>query len=662
MAAELTLTVTPVSGSGDAVANTSRVRIDLAITTTLGTWSHDYTTHGYIKLDGTQIVDLNGKWVDINTTTQLYSGEHTVSHNMDGTKTVTVEAGFDMNTTYTGWSYATRELALPTIPRASGLGVGGITLGADNTLTIQTAASVFTHTLTYTLGSASGTVCSGVAGGTVYWKPDISLCAQLPDSTSGSGTLTLVTYSGGSEIGRSSATFAAYVPSSAVPSVERIEASPVNDNAALRSWGVYVKGYSKVGFSVTAQGAYGSSVVGGSFSCAGKSVDALSGTTGVLASAGTYTPVATVKDSRNRISAAGQGTAITVYDYAVPTISASAAYRSDSDGTANESGTCIAVKCTAAYASVGGRNSVSLFVRTRATGGSWGNYVPMSNGSQTVLSGFSAQRSYDVEILAQDALGEKKTVVYTVPTEAITFMLTDGGEGAAFGKHHEHSGLDMGWDIHMNGNRVTGLPEPANDTDAVPLGFANESFAPNGYGLGDGSAFVSDCNGVSMNGWYYGSPDTANSPCNYFVMLQFYRTTSGKAQLAFDLGSSGSMFYRAMVSGTWDEWGWVNPPMEFNTPYRTTERFLGKPVYTMLLDFGESANQKAIGINLRKDSYMIIRSAATFDGEPLPYHYIDNSTDSWVRIYSGSTSYNAMLHTPYTGLGNAHLQIWYCEK
>ena len=30
------------------------------------------------------------------------------------------------------------------------------------------------------------------------------------------------------------------------------------------------------------------------------------------------------------------------------------------------------------------------------------------------------------------------------------------------------------------------------------------------------------------------------------------------------------------------------PPMQYGVEYRTTERFLGKPVYTMLIDMGET--------------------------------------------------------------------------
>ena len=35
---------------------------------------------------------------------------------------------------------------------------------------------------------------------------------------------------------------------------------------------------------------------------------------------------------------------------------------------------------------------------------------------------------------------------------------------------------------------------------------------------------------------------------------------------------------------------WLNPPMVVGTEYRTTERFMGKPVYVKLVDFGPGAN------------------------------------------------------------------------
>lgn len=169
-----------------------------------------------------------------------------------------------------------------------------------------------------------------------------------------------------------------------------------------------------------------------------------------------------------------------------------------------------------------------------------------------------------------------------------------------------------------------------------------------------------DSNGCIFVQWKGYPTDPTSSSHSWFGILSKSSANNGNivAWSAFNFCTR----IIKVKNSTWQDMEYIDPPMKFNTPYRTTERFKNKPVYTMLLDFGTSANQKSIGINLKIDTYMIIRYAATLDGEPLPYHYTDTSQDSWVRVYLGSTAYNAMLHTPYTGLSNAHVQIWYCEK
>lgn len=39
-------------------------------------------------------------------------------------------------------------------------------------------------------------------------------------------------------------------------------------------------------------------------------------------------------------------------------------------------------------------------------------------------------------------------------------------------------------------------------------------------------------------------------------------------------------------AGEWQPWEWVNPPMQFGVEYRTTERYLGKPVYVKVVNCG----------------------------------------------------------------------------
>ena len=44
----------------------------------------------------------------------------------------------------------------------------------------------------------------------------------------------------------------------------------------------------------------------------------------------------------------------------------------------------------------------------------------------------------------------------------------------------------------------------------------------------------------------------------------------------------------------WGAWEYINPPMNLNTEYRTTERYRGRPVYRKLVDLGEIPATKAI--------------------------------------------------------------------
>lgn len=46
--------------------------------------------------------------------------------------------------------------------------------------------------------------------------------------------------------------------------------------------------------------------------------------------------------------------------------------------------------------------------------------------------------------------------------------------------------------------------------------------------------------------------------------------------------------YYRMIDGVTE---WVNPPMMIGIEYRTTERYLGKPVYVKVVDFGAGANK-----------------------------------------------------------------------
>lgn len=41
-----------------------------------------------------------------------------------------------------------------------------------------------------------------------------------------------------------------------------------------------------------------------------------------------------------------------------------------------------------------------------------------------------------------------------------------------------------------------------------------------------------------------------------------------------------------LYNNGWGEWEWLNPPMTFGVEYRTTERYMGKPVYAKCVNYG----------------------------------------------------------------------------
>lgn len=129
----------------------------------------------------------------------------------------------------------------------------------------------------------------------------------------------------------------------------------------------------------------------------------------------------------------------------------------------------------------------------------------------------------------------------------------------------------------------------------------NIEAAPDGFGLGKGEAHevVPDCNDVKLSGLYIMSSKTTNYPSlipngKYSLLRVSARTESEILQEVFCIGIDGQYDFSAVRSygntGVWSPWEYVNPPMQLGVEYRTTERYLGKPVYTMAFQFGALPN------------------------------------------------------------------------
>lgn len=397
----------------------------------------------------------------------LASGTLTIAHDSDGSKTFTV-ASFSgqvwKTNSYLTATAAAQSFALPTIPRATVPVIGAVVLGQTVTIGLPRAVSSFTHTLTYVFGSTSGTIAEG-AGTEAQWAVPYDLAAQIPNSASGTGTLTCKTYSGNTLIGTQAVTFTATVPSNSTtqPS-DTLAVSPVSSLAAPFS-GLYIQGRTKAKITHTASGKYGATIKSYAATLDGQTYTGQAPTTDILATPGTLTITGTATDSRGIVGTALAS--IAVLAYTPPSVErntstdALVCARALADGTLDDDGTALYVACSRKFSGLGGSNAASVQVRYKAESGEWSDWVTFLAESASgdnyagIIAGItlSVEFPYTIELRAVDKLGESGgTLSFAVPTSEATVDLGEGGNSLGVGRR-AHVGtekrLDVAWDSNF---------------------------------------------------------------------------------------------------------------------------------------------------------------------------------------------------------------------
>lgn len=146
-------------------------------------------------------------------------------------------------------------------------------------------------------------------------------------------------------------------------------------------------------------------------------------------------------------------------------------------------------------------------------------------------------------------------------------------------------------------------PIDAEHLNKIEQGIANS--APGGFGLGGAAKMLTEADNVDNireSGWYTWDWDPSKQPAGLPEEAKYHTgnmrvdgTTGGNCttQTIYFAknGSSVSAGDECVIQRlrTTAPWEWVNPPMILGTEYRTTERHLGKPVNTKLLDGGFEA-------------------------------------------------------------------------
>ena len=458
-------------------ANTHNVSITACQLVSYNWYGFTYYPSGGLYINGTQVVAFQSNLGSHNCTigsqntgypivaASGYAGApwtlNNIAGNADGTKSVAIGAVF---TCYTadgkggsGWSVnASQMVTLRTIPRTSSISMPATTMGSAGTISISRASSSFTHTLTYSFGSASGTIATKTSATSVSWTPPTSLATQIPNSTSGTCTLTCYTYNGNTLVGTSTCTVTLSVPASIKPTMTSFTATRV-DGTVPSSWGIYVQTKSKATLTINgAAGASGSTITAYSITGGGLSSTQSSVTTGFLNTSGSITFTGKVCDSRGRWSDELTVT-ITVVAYSSPRFTSYTTQRCTSAGTSSANGTYAKSTVSFYWWSCNGKNTLTTAVAyKKSTDSSYTDAsTTFSSGTEFVFGGgnLSVDYSYDIRFTLTDAFGSV-TVVDSLSTASVLMDFKAGGTGLAVGKVSETDNcfeVSENWDVKVYG-------------------------------------------------------------------------------------------------------------------------------------------------------------------------------------------------------------------
>lgn len=361
--------------------------------------------------------------------------------------------------TYREGSYigqTTANVTLTVQPPAAPSIVGNeVTMGIGKTISCTRESSNFTVRLVFTFGDDVSDIASGKID-ECSWTPGYSLAKQIPNLTYGTGTLKCTTYNGTAMVGERTTTIRVVVPENDVTrpkfTAEGLILSVVTDLTGDLAE-LYIRGKTGLKAEFSASSEY-STIQSFSVSAGSVSAQGNPAVIDVLVNEGDVRVTAKVTDARG--FSATVTASIYVLPYRKPKIAPFTGYndviceRAKATGELSSDGTYLAIKAGKSFSSfiVNGveRNACQLRYRYKVSNAAdYNDWVVLlgNDSAETELSVLignvvsSTATSYNVEISALDVLGGEHSIVFQVMTEAVSFVLYDGVDGAGFGKYPE---------------------------------------------------------------------------------------------------------------------------------------------------------------------------------------------------------------------------------
>lgn len=316
--------------SQDITNNSSRVRWRATVDRdgAYRTWTYGNISNLSVWLNGASVHSSHPDYDTSGEEVTLASGEVTVPHNSDGTKTMSVWASFDPNNGVHGNITISTNYTFDKIPRSSQISSleGNRDLGTLHTVIFDRKANSFTHQVWYRVFGSEWIDLGKNHTTSVSFSPPLELARHLPKTSSGTMDICVRTYNGTTQIGNDvySNGWKFNIPNSVKPTFSNI--SLIETNSAVKqimSGNNFLQIMSNIQVNFNnAAGAYGSTVetfhaeLVNRNQVISKNGDKL----GMMNFSGAATVRAWVTDSRGKSSTV-QEVQINVIEYYAPSIS-----------------------------------------------------------------------------------------------------------------------------------------------------------------------------------------------------------------------------------------------------------------------------------------------------------------------------------------------------
>lgn len=419
------------------------------ISSTAKTWT--------VVVNGTSYTGSTSIAIENNQTKTLASGSTVISHNTDGSKSFSYSFSQAFNITFAGESIGTISGSgsgvLTTIPRTSTLTIPSIEIGSEGTLTINTASSSFTHSITVKIGSYSANIASNTSSTSIKFKPPLEWCNAIPNATSGLATYTINTFNGSVLVGSKVYTAPLTIPASIVPTINTINHSESVTDIATK-FGAYILNHSQPKFKITSSGAYGSTINSIVTTYNGATYTGSEFTTGVIKE---LNGLATVKITDSRGRSATKSVLITALNYQAPTVYQLDVNRCNPDGTITDEGASLLIQYAFGIQAFNNKNNKSYTLEIKSS--SEESYRVIASGSVysistslVVSNDVTADESYSVRLTISDYFYNGDSAITRVVDAPTAFTLVDyhkSGKGLAFGKVAQREGaVEIALDIY----------------------------------------------------------------------------------------------------------------------------------------------------------------------------------------------------------------------